>query len=150
MMMNFRVRLIKARKPNQPRLKFDIERLGDPDVACTFQGGKSHHSSFWRRVGWWRKRERFSDLVRERGEDMDTNTMIKTYNTAVPVRYLRRIRRKTPLVTRDVLDLCDGMRDLKKKWYVAEGVNEYMNMITIQFWTEVSPQKKSYKQLFVG
>ena len=35
-MMTFLVRLKKARKPNQPRLKFDLEKLRDPDVACTF------------------------------------------------------------------------------------------------------------------
>ena len=42
-MMTFQVRLKKARKPNQPRLRFDIEKLRDPDVACTFHariGGK--------------------------------------------------------------------------------------------------------------
>ena len=42
-MMTFQVRLKKTRKPNQPRLRFDLEKLRDPDVACTFQatiGGK--------------------------------------------------------------------------------------------------------------
>ena len=46
-MMTFRVRLKKARKPNQPRLRFDPEKLRDSDVACTFQAtlvGSSHHS----------------------------------------------------------------------------------------------------------
>ena len=36
-MMTFQVRLKKARKPNQPRLRFDLEKLRNPDVACTFQ-----------------------------------------------------------------------------------------------------------------
>ena len=26
-----------VRKPNQQRLRFDLEKLKDPDVACTFQ-----------------------------------------------------------------------------------------------------------------
>ena len=42
-MMTFRVRLKKAKKPNQLKLRFDLEKLRDPDVACTFQatiGGK--------------------------------------------------------------------------------------------------------------
>ena len=42
-MMTFRVRLKKARKSNQPRLRFDLEKLRDRDMACTFQatiGGK--------------------------------------------------------------------------------------------------------------
>ena len=40
-MMTFQVRLKMARKPNQPRLRFELRNL---DVACTFQatiGGKS-------------------------------------------------------------------------------------------------------------
>ena len=34
-------------------------------------------------------------------------------------------RRKKPGVTKDVLDLCDERRDLKKKRYEAEGAKEY-------------------------
>ena len=67
-MMNFRVCLKKTRKPNQPRLRFYLEKLKDPDVACTFQamvGGK------------------FAPLTGLRDEDMDIDTMITTYNTAV-------------------------------------------------------------------
>ena len=75
MMMTFQVHLKKVRKPNQPRLRFDHEKLRDPDVACTSQAticGK------------------FTPLI-FKDEDMDMNTMITTYNTAVtdlPVRYL--------------------------------------------------------------
>ena len=67
-MMNFQVHLKKARKPNQPRLRFDLEKLRDPDVACTFQattGGK------------------FAPLIGLRDDDMDTDTMITIYNTAL-------------------------------------------------------------------
>ena len=52
----------------QPRLRFDLEKLRDPDVACTFQatiGGK------------------FAPLTGLSDEDMDMDTMITTYNTAV-------------------------------------------------------------------
>ena len=60
-MMTFQVRLKKTRKPNQPRLRFDLEKLRDPDVACTFQatiGGK------------------FAPLIGLSDEDMDMDTMI--------------------------------------------------------------------------
>ena len=105
-MMTFRVCLKKARKPNQPRLRFDLEKLRDPDVACTFHatiGGK------------------FAPLNGLSDEDMDIDTMITTYNTAVTdaaseVLWKER-RRKKPWVTKDVLDLCDERRDLKKKRY---------------------------------
>ena len=113
-MMTFQVRLKKTRKPNQPRLRFDLEKLRDPDVACTFQatiGGK------------------FAPLIGLSDEDMDMDTMITTYNTAVTDAASEILgkerRRKKPWVTKDVLDLCDERRDLKKKRYEAEGAKEY-------------------------
>ena len=108
-MMTFRVRLKNARKPNQPRLRFDLEKLRDPDVACTVQatiGGK------------------FAPLIGLSDEDMDMDTMITTYNTAVTDAVSEILgnepRRKKPWVTKDVLHLCDERRDLKKKRYEAE------------------------------
>ena len=113
-MMTFRVRLKKARKPNQPRLRFDLEKLRDPDVACTFQatiGGK------------------FAPLIGLRDEDVDIDTMVTIYNTAVTDEASEILgkerRRKKPLVTKDVLDLCDERTDLKKKRYKAERAKEY-------------------------
>ena len=94
-MMTFQVRLKMARKPNQPRLRFDLEKLRNPDVACTFQatiGGK------------------LAPLIGLSDEDMELDTMITTYNTAVTDaarEILGKERRKKPWVTKDVLDLCD-------------------------------------------
>ena len=109
--MTFRARLKEARKANQPRLRFDLEKLRDP-VAYTFQvtmGGK------------------FASLIGLRDEELDIDTMITTYNTAVTdsaSEILGKKRRRKPFVTRDVLDLCDERRDLKKKQYEAEGEKE--------------------------
>ena len=79
-------------------------------MACTFQatiGGK------------------FAPFIGLSDEDMDMDTMITTYNTAVTdaaSEILGKERRmKKPWVTKDVLDLCDERRDLKKKRYEAEG-----------------------------
>ena len=113
-MMAFRVRLKKARKPNQPRLRFDLEMLRDPVVACTFQAT----------IGW-----KFAPLIGLSWEDMDIDTMITIYSTAVigaASEILKKKRcRKKPWVTRDVLNLCDERKDLKKKRYEAEGAKEY-------------------------
>ena len=113
-MMTFRVRLKKVRKPNQPRLRFGLEKLRDTDVACTFQatiGGK------------------FAPLIGLRVEDVDIDTMITTYNTAVTDAASKILgkerRRKKPWVTKYVLDLCDERKDLKKKRYEAEGAKEH-------------------------
>ena len=60
---------------------------------------------------------------------MGINTKITTYNTAVTDAACEILgkerRRKKPWVTKDVLDLCDERRDLKKKRYEAEGAKEY-------------------------
>ena len=113
-MMTCRVRLKKVRKPNQPRLRFDLKKLRDPGVACAFQatiGGK------------------FAPLTGLRDENMDINTMITAHNTSVTdaaSEILRKERRrKKPWVTKDVHDLCDERRDLEKKRYKAEEANEY-------------------------
>ena len=112
-LMTFRVRLENVRKQNQPRLRFDLEKLRDPDVACTFQatiGGK------------------FAPLIGLSDEYMDIDTMITTYNTAVTdaasVILGKDRRREKPWVTKDVFDLCHERRVLKKKWYEAEGAKE--------------------------
>ena len=90
--------------PNQPRLRFDLVKLRYPDVACSFQATTG---------------EKFAPLIRLRDEDIDINTMITTYNTAVTDAASEILgkerRRKKPWVTKDVLDLCDERRDLKKK-----------------------------------
>ena len=36
-MVTFQVHLKKARKPNQPRLRIDLEKFRDPDVAALFK-----------------------------------------------------------------------------------------------------------------
>ena len=83
-------------------------------MACTFQatiGGK------------------FASPIGQSDEDMDMDNMITTYNAAVTdaaSAILGKERsRKKPWVTKDVLDLCDERRDLKKKRYEAEGAKEY-------------------------
>ena len=92
--MTSRVRLNKAR---------NLEKLRDPDVACTFQatiGGK------------------FAPLNGLTDEDMGINTMITTYNIAVTDAASeilgKKCRRKSPWVTTDVLDLGDERKDLKR------------------------------------
>ena len=104
----------EGEKAKPAKNKVDLEKLRDPDVACTFQatiGGK------------------FASLIGLRDEDMDINTMITTYNTAVTDAASEVLgterRRKKPWATRDVLDLCDVRRNLKKKRYEAEGAKEY-------------------------
>ena len=78
-------------------------------MACTFQatvGGK------------------FASLIGLSDEHMDIDSMMTTYITAVTNAASEILgkerRRKKPWVTKDVLDLCDERRDLKKKRYESE------------------------------
>ena len=68
LMMTFRHRLKKMSKPKHTRLKFDLEKLKDPNVLETFQamiGGK------------------FAPPTIMSNEDTDLDSMITTFNTAV-------------------------------------------------------------------
>ena len=80
-------------------------------------------------------------------EDMDIDTMITTYNTAVTDAaseiFGKECHRKKPWVTKDVLNLCDERRDLKKKRYEAEGAKEYRE-------ANMSIQKAAKKQRRTG
>ena len=65
---------------------------------------------------------KLAPLIGLRVKDMDINTMFNAYNTARNLE--RNVAGKKPWVIRDVLDLCDERRDLKKQ-YEAEGAKEY-------------------------
>ena len=67
-MMAFHLHLKRISKPKHTRLKFDLEKLKDPNVLETFQamiGGK------------------FAPLTFMNNEDTDLDSMITTFNTAV-------------------------------------------------------------------
>ena len=102
--MTFRLRLKKISKPKRTRLKFDLEKLKDPNVLQTFQA----------MIGG-----RFAPLTIMRNEDTDTDSLITTFNTAVietASEILGRHRQKKKTwVTADILDLCDKRRELRKK-----------------------------------
>ena len=68
LMMTFRLRPKKISKPKHTRLKFDLEKLKDPNVLETFQaiiGG------------------RFAPLTIMNNEDAAVEPMIITFNTAM-------------------------------------------------------------------
>ena len=67
-MMTFQVRLKKTKKPTQSRLRFDLEKYRNPDVAGTFQATKGG---------------KFAPRINMRDDDVDIDSMITTYNTAM-------------------------------------------------------------------
>ena len=68
LMMTFRLLLKKISKPKHTRLKFDLEKLKDPNVLEIFQG----------MIGG-----RFAPLTIMSKADTDIDLMITTFNTAV-------------------------------------------------------------------
>ena len=97
--MNFKVRRKKINKPKNIRLKFNLDRLKDPNITELFQaiGGK------------------FAPLLTL---DEDAEAMITKFNavmTETADEILGKHRQKTqPWVTDEILEMCNKRRDLKK------------------------------------
>ena len=68
LMMTFRLHLKKISKPKCIRLEFDLEKLKDPNMLETFQA----------MIGG-----RFAPLTIMSNEDININSMITTFSTAV-------------------------------------------------------------------
>ena len=112
--MTFRLRLKKISKPKHTRLKFDLEKLKDPNMLETFQaiiGG------------------RFAHLTIMSNEDTDIDSMITTLNTAVTETASeilgKHCQKKKSWITAEILDLCDKRRELRKKRFELEGSEKY-------------------------
>ena len=116
-MMTFRLRLKKISKPKHTRLKFDLEKLKDPNVLETFQA----------MIGG-----RFAPLIIMSNEDTDIDSMITTFNTAVTEAASEILgkhrQKKKPWNTAEILDLCDKRRELRKKRFEPEGSVKYKEM----------------------
>ena len=67
-MMTFQTRLKNSRKPTQPRIRFDREKLNDPTVMSAFQATTGG---------------RFAPLAMQIDEDADLDSMVTQFNKAV-------------------------------------------------------------------
>ncbi|WP_419592589.1 hypothetical protein, partial [Thiolapillus sp.] len=114
LMMTFRLRLKKISKPKHTRLKFDLEKLKDPNVLESFQA----------MIGG-----RFAPLTIMNNENTDIESMITTFNTAVTETVSeilgKHCQKKKPWITAEILDLCDKRRELRKKRFEPEGSEKY-------------------------
>ena len=108
-MMTFQT-LKNSRKPTQPRISFDLEKLNDPTVMSAFQANTGG---------------RFAPLATLVDEDANLDSMVIHFNKTVTdtaAELLGKQRRKRkPWVSPEILDLCDQRRDLKKKRGEPEG-----------------------------
>ncbi|WP_419612070.1 hypothetical protein [Thiolapillus sp.] len=107
LMMTFRLRLKKISKPKHTRLKFDLEKLKDPNVLESFQA----------MIGG-----RFAPLSIMSNKDTDIDSMITTFNTAVTEtaseilgKHRQKKQQQKNWITAEILDLCKKRGELRKK-----------------------------------
>ena len=114
-MMNFQLHLKNIDKPKHTRLKFDLDKLKDPNIAEAFKasiGGK------------------FAALAVVDTEDQSNiNSTVENFNKAVNEAAKETLGKhrptKKPWVTPEILDLCDKRRELKPKKNDKSGRNLY-------------------------
>ena len=106
LMMTFHLRLKRISKPKHTRLKFDLEKLKDPNVLENFLAmifGK------------------FAALTIMNNENTDTDSMIITFNTALTETASEILgkhrQKKKPWVNAEILDPYDKRRELRKKHF---------------------------------
>ena len=112
--LNFKVRLKKTKKPKNTRLKFNLDRLKDPSIVESFQatvGGK------------------FAALLTLDDDADALTTKFNAVMTETANDILGKHRRKTqPWVTDEILEMCDKRRDLKKNKKTTDGATAYKDI----------------------
>ena len=75
-------------------------------------------------IGW-----KFATLAIMNSEDIDMDSMITTFNTAVTETASEILgkhrQKKKPWITAEILDLCNKRRELRKKRFEPEGAEKY-------------------------
>ena len=113
-MMTFKLHLKKVSKQGHARIRFDLEKLKDPEVAETFKamiGGK------------------FAPLTLLDADDVNMDDLISKFNVEVTEtanKTLGKYRhKKQPWVTPDIFHLCNKRRELKIGKFTTEGAKQY-------------------------
>ena len=104
-MMNFQLHLKNIAKPKHTRLKFDLNKLKDPQIADDFKA----------RIGG-----KFAALAVIDTEDQSNiNSIVENFNTVINEAAKETLGKhrpiKKPWVTPEILELCDKRRELKPK-----------------------------------
>ena len=113
-MMTFKLHLKKVSKQGHSRIRFDLEKLKDPEVAETFKA----------MIG-----RKFAPLTLLDADDVNIDDLINKFNVAVSEtanETLGKYRHhKQPWVTPNILHLCNKRRELKKDKFTTEGAKQY-------------------------
>ena len=114
-MMSFRLRLKKIKMQGPTRVKFDLKKLKDPQVADAFKA----------MIGC-----KFAPPTLLNADHTEVDKLVNSFNKALTESASeilgKRRAVKTPWVTTSILDLCDERRALKKgRHETAEGARKY-------------------------
>ncbi|GFR58347.1 craniofacial development protein 2-like [Elysia marginata] len=110
-MMTFTLRLKKNKKRGNIRIKFDVDKLKDPNILTTFQAN----------IGG-----RFAPLlVLNNNQDLTPDDLVETFNETLSEEASKvlgkpRVKKKK-WMTDEILALCDQRRSLKKRKKDPEG-----------------------------
>ena len=107
-MMTFQTRLKNSRKPTQPRIRFDLEKLNNPTVMSVFKAT----------IGG-----RFVPLAMLVHEDADLDSMITHFSKTVTDTAAELLGKQAGRGSPGLL-LSDQRRDLKKKRGEPEGAKD--------------------------
>ncbi len=103
-LMNLKLRLKKLRKQEQTRIRFDLDKLNDPNI----------HESFQAKIGG-----KFAPLIINFENETDINKITSTMNTIITETAEEVLGKKKstkkPWVTDELLSLCDKRKELKNK-----------------------------------
>ena len=112
-MMTFKLHLTKVSEQGHTRIRFDLEKLKDPEIAETFKamiGGK------------------FAPLTLLDADDSNMDDLVNKFNVAVTEtanETLGKCRHQNePWVTPDIFHLCNKRRELKKDKFTT-GAKQY-------------------------
>ncbi|XP_076454867.1 uncharacterized protein LOC143289703 [Babylonia areolata] len=126
----FKLKLKCKRCPRNPRIRFDLEKLKDPEIADVFQA----------QVG-----VKFAALNLM---DIDVDTLannIKEVLTTTAEQVVGKKRKKIqPWVTNEVLDLCDKRQELRKKKHSGNEARTEHQQVNREVRTKMKAAKENW------
>ncbi|GFO48118.1 hypothetical protein PoB_007462300 [Plakobranchus ocellatus] len=117
-MMTFALRLEKNKKRGNIRIKFNVDKLKDPNIVTTFQAN----------IG-----RRFAPLLAlDNDQHLTADDLVETFNETLSEeasKLLGKPRVKKKWMTDEILALCDQRRSLKKRKKDPEVSKQYRETI---------------------
>ena len=132
LMTSVRLRLKKIKKGKSPRIKFDLEKLKDPDIAAEFQatiGGK------------------FAPLLTAQLDIDSFNNQLNEQFVDTAEAVLGRARGKKQIwMSDEVLEMCDKRRELKKMRFNSEADQDSYRQINREVKKATKTAKEKWMQ----